>query len=115
MNKSPNLADDTKNESNENSAHESDNEIKTYLSWHAPGRPYRKHSREYYMNGFLIVMAIEIILFLFAQYLLMILVLSLAFLAFALAVVPPHNLYYRVSSEGIRVEDHYFIWEELYD
>jgi hypothetical protein len=40
---------------------------------------------------------------------------SLAFLAFALAVVPPHVFYYRVSSEGIRVEDSFFIWDELYD
>ena len=45
----------------------------------------------------------------------MALVFSLAFLVFALAVVPPHNVYYRISSEGIRIEDHYFIWEELYD
>jgi len=90
-------------------------DIKTYLSWHAPGRPYRKHSMEYYTNSFLIMMAVEIILFLFSQYLLMALVFSLAFLAFALAIVPPHTLYYRISSEGLRIEEHYFIWEELYD
>lgn len=90
-------------------------EVKTYLSWHAPGRPYKKHSMEYYMNAFLITMAIEIILFLFSQYLLMALVLSLAFLTFSLAFVPPHKLYYRISSQGVRVDNHYFIWEELYD
>ncbi|HSX08794.1 MAG TPA: hypothetical protein VLF93_01440 [Candidatus Saccharimonadales bacterium] len=90
-------------------------EIQTYLSWHSPGRPYKKHSIEYFTNSFLIMMALEIILFLFSQYLLMALVFSLVFLAFALAVVPPRNLYYRVSSEGIRIEDHYFIWDELYD
>jgi hypothetical protein len=92
-----------------------DSEIQTFLSWHAPGRPYKKRSLEYYMNAFLITMAVEIILFLFSQYLLMALVLSLAFLTFALAVVPPHKLYYRLSSQGVRVENHYFIWEELYD
>ena len=90
-------------------------DIKTFLSWHAPGRPYKVHSAEYYMNGFLIMMAIEIILFLFSEYLLMALVFSLGFLSFALAVVPPHTFFYRVSSEGLRIEDHYFIWEELYD
>jgi len=90
-------------------------DVRTYLSWHALGRPYKKHSIEYFTNSFLIMMALEIILFLFAQYLLMALVFSLAFLAFALAVVPPHTLYYRVSSQGIRIEEHYFIWDELYD
>jgi len=104
---------------NVNSAVEDDQsengEIRTYLSWNAAGRPYKKHSAEYYINAFLITMAIEIILFLFSQYLLMALVISLAFLIFALAVVPPHKLYYRVSDQGVRVENHYFIWEELYD
>jgi hypothetical protein len=92
-----------------------DDDVKTFLSWHAHGRPYQEHSVEYYTNSFLITMAIEIILFLFSQYVLMALVFSLAFLVFALSIVPPRNLYYRISSEGIRVEDHYFIWEELYD
>src|SRR5260221_688278 len=92
-----------------------DEDIKTYLSWHAPGRPYKKHSVEYFTNSFLIMMAIEIILFLFSQYILMALVFSLAFLVFALAVVPPHTLYYRISSQGVRIEEHYFIWDELYD
>ncbi|HWY78754.1 MAG TPA: hypothetical protein VNW29_00165 [Candidatus Sulfotelmatobacter sp.] len=102
--------------SDENATYnEKQDDIKTYLSWHAPGRPYQSHSLEYYTNSFLITLAIEIILFLFSQYLLMALVISLAFLVFALAVVPPHKLYYRVSSEGIRIEDHYFIWDELYD
>ena len=102
--------------SEENVADQEDyDDVTTYLSWHAPGRPYKKHSIEYFTNSFLIMMAIEIILFLFAQYLLMALVFSLAFLAFALAIVPPRTLYYRVSSQGIRIEEHYFIWDELYD
>lgn len=97
------------------SSHEQQHEVTTFLSWHAPGRPYRKRTKEYYVNSFLITIAIEIILFLFSQYLLMLVVFSLAFLTFALAVVPPHMFFYRISSEGIRVEDHYFIWDELYD
>jgi hypothetical protein len=114
MDDSPELQEEY--DKDENLAYPTENgEVKTFLSWHAPGRPYKKHSIEYYTNAFLITMAIEIILFLFSQYILMALVLSLAFLAFALAVVPPHNLYYRISSQGVRVENHYFIWEELYD
>ncbi len=59
--------------------------------------------------------AIEIILFLFSQYLLMIVVFSLVFLSFALASVPPRPFHYRISSEGILIEKSFFIWEELYD
>lgn len=116
---SQNLDQDTAEETEEWYEDENDEqqyqEVHTFLSWHAPGRPYKKHSLEYYTNTFLITLAIEVILFLFSQYALMVLVFSLAFLAFALAVIPPHNFYYKVSSEGIRIEDHFFIWEELYD
>jgi hypothetical protein len=45
----------------------------------------------------------------------MLVILSLAFLAFALAIVPPHIFYYKITSEGIRIEDSFFIWDELYD
>lgn len=90
-------------------------DIKTLLSWHAPGRPFKKHSKEYFINIFLIMTAVEVIIFLFHMYLLMLVVLSLAFLAFALAIVPPHMFYYKITSEGVRIEDGFFIWEELYD
>jgi hypothetical protein len=90
-------------------------DVKTYLTWHAPGRPFKEHTREYFFNGFLIMMAVEIILFLFSQYLLMLVVFSFVFLSYALAIVPPRDFYYKITSEGIRIEDHFFIWDELYD
>lgn len=91
------------------------NEVKTLLSWSSPGRPFRKRGKEYYLTGLLIMFLVEIILFLFSQYLLMLVVLSLVFVAFALVTVPPHNFHYRISSEGITIEDHFFLWQELYD
>lgn len=90
-------------------------ETKTFLEWEAPGRPFRPRSREYFINAFLIMMAVEIILFLFSQYLLMMVVFSLIFLSFALSSVPPKMFTYKISSEGILVEKTFFIWEELYD
>src|SRR5579859_2471284 len=90
-------------------------DIHTLLEWDAPGRPFRKHSKQYFINILLITAALEIILFLFAQHLLMVVVLSLVFLSFALAISPPRKFHYRITTEGILVEDHFFIWEELYD
>lgn len=89
--------------------------VKTLLSWSAAGRPFRKRGKEYYLNGLLIMVLVEIILFLFAQYLLMLVVLSLTFVAFVLVTVPPRNFNYRISTEGITIEDHFFLWQELYD
>jgi len=93
----------------------SSHEVKTLLAWTAPGRPFRKRSRQYYLTSLLIMFLVEIILFLFSQYLLMFVVVSLVFVAFALATVPPHNFHYRISTEGITIEDHFFLWQELYD
>lgn len=91
------------------------NDVITFLEWHAPGRPFKYRSREYFINGFLIMIALEIILFLFSQYLLMVVVFSLVFLSFALSSVPPKSFHYKITSEGVLVENSFFIWEELYD
>ncbi|MCL5434782.1 MAG: hypothetical protein M1405_00110 [Patescibacteria group bacterium] len=91
------------------------NEVKTLLSWTAPGRPFKKRTKQYYLTSLLIMLFVEVILFLFSQYMLMLVVLSLVFVAFALATVPPRDFHYRISTEGITVEDHFFLWQELYD
>ena len=91
------------------------NQVTTLLSWHAPGRPFRKRGKEYYISSLLIMLLVEIILFLFSQYMLMLVVVSFVFVAFALVTVPPHDFSYRISTEGITVEDHFFLWQELYD
>ena len=90
-------------------------EVKTLLSWTSPGRPFRKRGKQYYLTSLLIMLLVEVILFLFSQYLLMLVVLSLVFVAFALATVPPSNFHYRISTEGITIEDHFFLWQEVYD
>ncbi len=85
------------------------------LEWSAPGRPFQRRSKQFYLTALLIMLFVEIILFLFSEYLLMFVVLSLVFVAFVLAAVPPKNFHYRISSEGITVEDRFFLWKELYD
>jgi hypothetical protein len=91
------------------------NRVETLLEWTAPGRPFRKRSKQYYLTSLLIVILVEVILFLFSQYMLMLVVLSLLFVSFSLATVPPGNFKYRISTEGITIEDHFFLWQELYD
>src|SRR5690348_8400136 len=90
-------------------------DVHTFLEWKSAGRPFKEHSREYFINAFLIMIALEIILYFFSQYLLMVLVFSLVFLAFAFASVPPRTFTYKVTSEGVLIEKDFFIWDELYD
>lgn len=90
-------------------------DVRTLVSWSAPGRPFKKKGKEFYLNGLLIVFLIEVILFVFSEYLLMFVVLALYFFAVAITSVPPQNFHYRISTQGIKVEDHFYIWDELYD
>lgn len=92
-----------------------EHDVLTILEWSAPGRPFKKKGKQYFLTALLIMILIEIILFLFTEYLLMVVVMSLVFVAFALAMVSPKDFHYRISSEGITVEDRFFLWKELYD
>ena len=89
--------------------------IKTLLSWKGNGRPFHNHGKEYYINASLIAMISEVLLFLFSQYVLMLVIISMLFVVFALAVVPPHTVNYRISTEGIAIDDYFYLWQELYD
>jgi hypothetical protein len=90
-------------------------EARTLLSWHAPGRPFKKRKKEYFINILILMLLIEVILFLFAQYTLMLLVVALAFVTYALNTIPPHDFRYKITTEGIMLEDYFYLWQELYD
>jgi len=90
-------------------------EVKTLLSWTAPGRPFSQKSNQYFINILLIVILVSVILLLFKEFLLILVVLAVAFLAYALSTVAPQPFHYKISTEGIMVEDHFFLWQELYD
>lgn len=91
------------------------NDIRTYLAWTAPGRPFSKKGRQFYATVILLMLLCQIIFFLLSWYELMVVVLALVFLAVVLYTIPPKDFHYKITSEGIRVEDHFYIWSELYD
>lgn len=90
-------------------------EVKTLLSWTALSRPFKPKKREYYVFVFIITVFVEIIVLLFHEYVLMLLVLAVAFLTVVIASVSPRESHNKVTTQGIQVEDKFYIWEELYD
>lgn len=97
------------------SVHPGHHEVKTLLSWTAAGRPFRKRGREYFINIIVIAALVAVILLLFREYMLMLLVGAFVFVCYALNAVAPHDFHYKISTEGVRIEDHVFLWGELYD
>ncbi|OGE26321.1 hypothetical protein A3C26_02845 [Candidatus Daviesbacteria bacterium RIFCSPHIGHO2_02_FULL_39_12] len=88
-------------------------EIKTLLSWQAPARPFRKKDRSYYTTLAVIVILLILILFLAKEFLLIAALLSLTFVAYVLAFVPPHPISYRISTQGVTIGEDFYFWHFL--
>lgn len=88
-------------------------EVKTLLSWEAPSRPFRKKERSYYTTLAIIVILLILILLLAREFLLIGAILALAFVAYVLAFVPPHNIRYRISTQGITIGEDFYFWHFL--
>lgn len=102
-------------DSNDSQHIENSHALRTLLSWHAPAWTSKSRGREYYINILLITLFLSVILLLFHEYLLILVLFSLLFFMYALSATPPGSLYYKISTEGVMVGEHFYIWEELYD
>ncbi len=88
-------------------------EVKTLIEWEAPSRPFRKKDRSYYTTVAIIVILLILIAFLASEFLLIGVILAFAFVAYALAFVPPGDMKYKISTQGITVGEHFYFWHEL--
>lgn len=88
-------------------------EVKTLLTWEAPSRPFRERDRSYYTYSAALVIVIITILFLIREFLLIGTILALTFVAYVLAFVPPSNIKYRISTQGIIIGDNFYFWHFL--
>ncbi|MBI2338232.1 Got1/Sft2-like family vesicle transport protein [Candidatus Daviesbacteria bacterium] len=89
-------------------------EIKTLLSWEAPSRPFRKKDRSYYTTiTILVILVVFTVVFWLHDYLLIGAILSVAFVTYVLAFVPPHNIRYKISTQGITIGEDFYFWHFL--
>jgi len=88
-------------------------EIKTLLSWQAPARPFRKKDRSYYTTIAILAILLVVIAFLAQEFLLIGVILSFAFVTYVLAFVSPHNIDYKISTQGITIGEDFYFWHFL--
>ena len=88
-------------------------EERLLLEWTAPSRPYKKRDREYYTTIGIIVFLVSLILFFAGQFLFIAVLISLAFVSYVLAAIPPESIHNAITTFGIRTGDQIFYWEEL--
>lgn len=87
--------------------------VKTFLNWTAPSRPFRKKDRSYYTTIAILVTLLILISLLAQEIILIGVLLALAFVAYVLGFVPPEDVEYKISTQGITIADHFYHWEEL--
>lgn len=87
--------------------------VKTLLNWTAPARPFRKKDRSYYTTIAILVTLLILIALLAQEILLIGVLLALAFVTYVLGFVPPEDLDYKISTQGITIGDHFYHWEIL--
>ena len=88
-------------------------EVKTLLSWRALSRPFHRKDRSYYTTIAILVVLLALIALLAQEFLLIGVLLSIMFVSYVLAFVPPSEVDYRISTQGIVIGEHFYFWHEL--
>lgn len=83
------------------------------LEWKAPSRPYKKRHQRYFSTILIIALLVSLILFFAGQFLPIAVVISVVFLVYVQAVVPPTELTNRITTYGIRIDSEIYYWQEL--
>jgi len=81
--------------------------------WTAPGRPFKRRDRQFYVTTFAIAGIVSLILFLAEGLMPVILIISLVFLYYVLSTVQPENVEYRVTTKGIKIAGKLTEWQYL--
>lgn len=89
------------------------NPVRTLLIWHAPARPFRKKDRSYYTTIAILVMLLILIALLAQEVLLIGVLLALAFVAYVLGFIPPEEVEYKISTQGVTIGNHFYFWQDL--
>lgn len=83
------------------------------LEWKAASRPYKKRHQRYFSTILIIALLVSLILFFAGQFLPIAVVISVVFLVYVQAVVPPTEVTNRITTYGIRIDTELYYWQEL--
>lgn len=89
-------------------------QTKVLLEWRAPARPFKKRDREYFTTIGAIVFLLAVILLFLKEWLLIAVMVALAFVSYVLASVPPGEVKYVLTNKGIRIAGKFYPWENLH-
>lgn len=76
--------------------------LKIFLQWESPIRPFKKREREFYTTAGSIIFLVCIILLFIKEFLLIMVLISLAFFLYILNTVKPEKVRHEISNKGIK-------------
>lgn len=88
-------------------------EEETLMTWKAPVRPFKKRDRDYYTTIAAIAFLVIIILGFLREFLLIAVVIALAFVSYVFAAIPPEKTEHKLTNRGIRSADRLYRWRDL--
>ncbi|MBU3957154.1 hypothetical protein KKI19_02695 [Patescibacteria group bacterium] len=87
--------------------------LKTLLAWTASERPFKRRSREYFTTIGAIVFLIGVILLFLKEWLLIVVIIALMFVAYIMSTVEPRKVEHKITNEGIVTGGRRYRWGEL--
>jgi hypothetical protein len=87
--------------------------VETLLSWRAPSRPHRKKNRSFYTTVAILIILIAMISLLAGERMLVAVLFALMFLVYVLNFIEPGEVEYKISTQGVTIENHFYHWQEL--
>lgn len=83
------------------------------LEWDGPNRLYKPRTREYFTTIAVITLLVCILAFFAGQTYAIPMIISVAFLSYVFAAVPPATIHYQITTFGIRMGKILYPWQSL--
>lgn len=91
---------------------ESDREKDLY-KWMAPSRPFKRRNRDFYVTAVAIASLIGLIMFFIDGFMPVLLIISIVFLYYVMSTIPPEDIEYKITSQGLKMADKLTEWPML--
>jgi len=87
--------------------------VEDLLVWTAPSRPYRKKDRSFYTVALVLIVLGGLVALPISGPLFGVALMALLFVAFVLDRMPPEDIGYKISTQGVTVDNHFYHWHDL--
>lgn len=84
------------------------------LSWKSPSHPFKKRNRIFYQTVAALTFLLVVIVFFLHEFMLIGVILSIAFLVYVISTVPPVQVEHKITPLGFENAGRLFRWMELY-